>query len=116
MEGTKFCKHCGETIDKEAVVCIKCGKQVEELAGSKNGPQININNVNSNSSVNGIGKKCDKVVALLLCIFLGYLGAHKFYEGKVGMGIVYIFTAGLCGVGVVIDFIALLTKPSTYYV
>ena len=28
---TKFCKHCGKQILKEAVVCINCGLQVEEL-------------------------------------------------------------------------------------
>ena len=28
---TKFCKHCGEVIDSDCVVCPKCGKQVETL-------------------------------------------------------------------------------------
>ena len=57
-----------------------------------------------------------KIIALLLCFFLGFFGAHKFYEGKIGMGIVYIFTGGLFFIGVVIDFIALLAKPNPYYV
>ena len=30
-EGKKYCKHCGEVIDKDCVVCPKCGKQVEAL-------------------------------------------------------------------------------------
>ena len=30
---TKYCKHCGELIDKDCVVCPKCGKQVEFLQG-----------------------------------------------------------------------------------
>ena len=54
--------------------------------------------------------------SLLLCFFLGFVGGHKFYEGKVGMGILYLFTAGLCGIGVLIDFITLLFKPNPYYV
>lgn len=57
-----------------------------------------------------------KWVALLLCFFFGMLGAHKFYEGRILLGIVYIFTGGLFGIGVLIDFISLLFKPNPYYV
>ena len=56
------------------------------------------------------------MVALLLCIFLGEFGAHKFYEGKIGMGILYLCTCGLCGIGWIIDIIALIGKPNPYYV
>ena len=41
-------------------------------------------------------------------MFLGYFGVHKFYEGKIGMGILYIFTLGLFGIGTYIDLIKLL--------
>ena len=40
----------------------------------------------------------------------------KFYEGKIGMGILYLFTCGLFGIGTLIDFIVLLFKPNPYYV
>lgn len=56
----------------------------------------------------GISRK-SKTVALLLCIFLGGAGAHKFYVGKVGMGIVYLCTFGLAGIGWFIDFILILS-------
>ena len=46
-----------------------------------------------------------KIAALLLCIFLGGLGVHRFYVGKVGTGILYLLTAGLCGIGVLVDLI-----------
>ena len=36
-----------------------------------------------------------RFVALVLCIFLGFFGAHYFYVGKSGMGVLYIFTIGL---------------------
>lgn len=120
----KFCKHCGAKIPMEAVICTACGCQVEEMKTSSDAtPNIVINNANNNSNVNnnqlGIGyygRSKNKWIALLLCLFLGYFGAHKFYEGKVGMGIIYLFTAGLFGIGVFIDFIALLFKPNPYYV
>ena len=54
--------------------------------------------------------------ALFLCLFLGWLGIHKFYEGKVFVGIIYLCTGGLCGVGVLVDFIVLLFKSNPYYV
>lgn len=121
---TKFCKHCGQVIDERAVICPKCGCQVEEIKNQQNvaQPNIVINNSNVNSNVNTningtqSAKPKNKWVALLLCFFLGALGAHKFYEGKVGMGVLYLFTVGLCGIGVIVDFVKLLFKPNPYYV
>ncbi len=49
-----------------------------------------------------------RLVAVLLCFFLGSLGIHRFYVGKVGTGILYIFTFGLFGIGVLVDFIMIL--------
>ena len=49
-----------------------------------------------------------------LCIFLGFYGAHKFYEGKVGMGVLYLFTAGLFLSGWITDIFILLGKPRYY--
>ena len=111
----KFCKHCGARIEEECVICPKCGKQVEELKGA----QVVINNSNQNVNTNvngGHGKKCDKWVAFVLCLLLGLVGAHKFYEGKAGVGILYLLTGGLFGVGWFIDLIAILAKPNPYYV
>ena len=114
---TKFCKFCGEKIPEDAVMCTHCGRQVEQLKSEQ--PQVVVNNTNTNTNVNknlGGGKPKNKWTALLLCIFLGWLGAHKFYEEKAGIGVLYLFTVGLFGIGVIIDFIALIFKPNTYYV
>ena len=77
--------------------------------------KIVINN-NINNVVSTNGKEKNKWVAFSLCLFIGFLGAHKFYEGKTGMGILYILTGGLLGVGWIIDTISLLFKPNPYYV
>ncbi|MBP5304126.1 MAG: TM2 domain-containing protein [Clostridia bacterium] len=56
----------------------------------------------------------DKWIAFFLCLFLGVLGIHKFYEEKVLLGVVYLFTGGLCGIGWLIDLIVLFFKPRHY--
>ena len=81
---------------------------------------IIINNTNTNVNTNNNpyyhGTPKNKWVAFLLCFFLGVLGAHKFYEGRIGMGILYLFTGGLLGVGWLVDLVVLLCRPNPYYV
>lgn len=112
---TKFCKFCGEKIAEDAVMCIHCGRQVEQLKSEQS--QVVVNNTNVNRNINRTyGREKNKWVALLLCIFLGFLGAHKFYEGKILLGIVYLCTFGLFGIGLLVDFFSLLFKPNPYCV
>jgi TM2 domain-containing membrane protein YozV len=73
-------------------------------------------------------KPKSKILALILLICLGFFGVHKFYEGKIRTGIIYvILTVVGYGVGIwladlivlallIIDFIVLWKKPKTYYV
>ena len=60
-----------------------------------------------NNSDDGSGKS--QLVALLLCFFVGVLGIHRFYLGYTGIGILMLFTGGLCGLLLLIDFIRILT-------
>jgi restriction system protein len=115
---TKFCKFCGGRIPMDAVVCTLCGRQVEQLQHAPQyNPNVIINNANTNvNSAMYYGRRKDKWVAVLLCLFLGIFGAHKFYEGKIFMGLLYLFTGGLFGIGAIIDFIVLLCKPNPYFV
>lgn len=48
------------------------------------------------------------LTTLLLCIFLGGWGAHRFYAGKIGTGILMILTCGGCGIWTLIDLIMII--------
>lgn len=65
-----FCRSCGEIIKQEAEICPKCGVRQTKPSSSH-------------------GKK-DKATAGILAILLGGIGAHKFYLGETGLGILYL--------------------------
>jgi len=55
-----------------------------------------------------------KGVAYLLWFFFGWLSAHRFYLGKVGSGLLYLFTLQLFGIGWIIDLFLLGGMVDTY--
>ncbi|MDD1503370.1 MULTISPECIES: TM2 domain-containing protein [unclassified Lysinibacillus] len=48
------------------------------------------------------------IVMILLCFFLGGLGIHRFYVGKIGTGILMIITFGGLGIWALIDLIMII--------
>jgi len=51
-------------------------------------------------------------VGWVLLTFLGAFGIHRFYLGKWGTGLLYLFTLGLLGIGIIYDFWTLNTQIS----
>jgi hypothetical protein len=53
------------------------------------------------------------LVTLLLCLFVGFLGIHRFYVGKSGTGFLQIITFGGFGIWVLIDLIMIVMGKFT---
>jgi hypothetical protein len=51
----------------------------------------------------------DQTIALILALFLGVLGIHRFYLGYIGIGIIQLLTLGGCGIWAFVDLILIIT-------
>ena len=89
-----FCSSCGVIIKKEAEICPKCGVRQRKAAA--------FSDVSNNW-----------LICLLLCLFLGYFGGHRFYVGKIGTAILMIITVGGCGIWWLIDLIMIISGKFT---
>lgn len=104
------CPNCGAPMQTNE--CSYC-HYVEPVQSENVVNNVVVNNVYATQVQNGrnyvtmVSPK-NKMVTLLLCIFLGCFGIHYFYVGRVGKGILYLFTGGLFGIGWVIDIVVIL--------
>lgn len=53
-------------------------------------------------------------LSIFLCALFGIFGIHRFYEGKIATGILWLCTGGLGLIGWIIDLIILINKPRYY--
>lgn len=98
------CPQCGAPIDPGATECKFCGEKLAVQQAAQQvqpqvvyvqqpQPQVVVQQQPQQVYVTGIDPSWpvkSKVVAGVLGILLGGLGIHKFYMGKIGMGILYL--------------------------
>ena len=96
-----YCQKCGKEISNEASFCPGCGHPVRSTAMA---PGFRSDKTVSPSS---------RLAALLLCLFVGVFGVHRFYVGKIGTGVAMIFTLGGLGIWTLIDFIMIVVGGFT---
>jgi TM2 domain-containing membrane protein YozV len=65
-----------------------------------------------NDMADGTSDKSN-TVALLLCLFIGIFGVHRFYVGKIGTGILMLVTLGAFGIWALIDMIIIIMQKFT---
>lgn len=99
-QGDNYCQECGmEVKNKSADVCLNCGVK---LKGGMNNFTNHIKNVSGTSSGSN-----NKLVAILLSLFLGTLGIHRFYLGYKQIGFIQL---GIFVVGLLITPIILISS------
>lgn len=81
----------------------KKNKTVEVIKGNK----IEKKEVTTYSAIANSGKS--QLTALLLCLFVGFLGIHRFYLGYTWQGVVQLLTLGGFGIWSLIDLIRIIT-------
>lgn len=95
---TVFCVTCGAEMDRGDTFCHACGWD-SRVAPKLPPPRL----VDPNPS------PYNRLAALLLCVLLGFLGLHRFYVGKTGTGLIWLFTLGFLGVGQIFDLVLIAT-------
>ncbi len=98
-----FCPDCGASMAPEDRFCAACrwDAQYPESRAERGLP----------SSPRNLGPPSDKsrMTTLLLCVFGGFLGLHRFYVGRAGSGVLWLVTFGLLSVGWIYDLVMIAT-------
>lgn len=110
--GFGYCSFCGTKIVSGEHVYVHHvnSEQKQETPPQQNYTYVTNNyytNEQPNRSWEAVSEK-SRTAALLLCLFFGYLGVHHFYAGRIGLGILYLFTGGLFIIGAIVDFVMII--------
>lgn len=100
-----FCINCGKEFKEDVKFCPECGMAQGETRSTTMGRE----NLGLPQNTNTSPKS--RTIVALIAFFLGYLGIHRFYVGKVGTGILQILLTCCFGLGCIwalIDFIIIL--------
>lgn len=116
-----ICDRCGSVdigYEHPFYVCQHCGTRFAldgdeyRTAHPEEGRTVYVHVPQPQPSVPAYSPK-NKLAALLLAIFGGYLGIHRFYVGKVGTGLLWFFTGGMFCIGWLVDIILIAVGSFT---
>ena len=105
--GTANCSYCDTAIASDKAASPSPPASMQQPQQYQPPQTVNVT-VHTPAAAAVVQRRRSRGMALLLCIFLGYFGGHMFYVGRVGMGLLYLFTLGLFFIGVFIDFFRIL--------
>lgn len=95
-QGASYCSTCGQPLNPGAAICTSCGAAVKGGKGDLNGQ--------------------DKIVMILVCLFLGGFGIHNFMMGESKKGIFRLIMDIFCGLGAIFALIDLIKICMNTYV
>lgn len=108
-----FCEYCGYEMPRNASGTISNNQTNSTVINNYYSAQQQTPPSNQTVSrpyiqIPAVSRK-SQTVALVLCIFFGFFGAHYFYVGKIKIGILYFLTMGLFGIGWLVDIFRIAT-------
>lgn len=104
-DNEKYCVECGQIINKKAVICPHCG--CAQSCAETGNPDF-MNQQDSTRKSKEMNPRW--ITTIILAIVIGGFGAHRFYTGKIGTGILMLITGGGCGIWYLIDIIMVCTE------
>ena len=113
------CEYCGSLVPDDKNKCDACGawcaQEAEKTAPIPSSapivPQPPVDNAKNNIGTASDGKfisnkgVLNSLVIFLVCVFFGMLGLHRFIQGKIFTGILWLITLGLLGIGYFADIV-----------
>lgn len=122
----KYCSYCGSELPYNGPQSVNSGNstvnsnnvthnvtniyyvnQAPETADNRNRPSSEYASQSVNNQFTGNPAVSDKnkSTMMILCFLFGIFGVHHFYAGRWKMGLLYLFTGGIVGIGYIVDFI-----------
>ena len=115
------CEYCGSFVPDDKNKCEACGawctEEVKKPSDVSAGAQAAATDNAANVKTPTAGKiaESDKfslnngtvkaLIVFLVCLFLGTFGLHRFMQGKIFTGLLWLVTLGLLGIGYIADVI-----------
>ncbi len=123
-----YCSNCGSLLEQGQKFCDRCGSPVniapsqpphqpqsqstyqQQPAYAQPNIYVNVQTPAHTQPIPNARQVSphSQGIVLLIWFFFGIVGGHHFLVGRMGMGLLYLFTGGLFGIGWFIDLCSIL--------